>query len=233
MSEIKALAFDVFGTVVDWQGTIESEGKRLAGERAIDVNWEGFAVAWMRMYGKYVRMTPYWRPLDSMLVDAYYDLAEGHGLSKLTLDAAKELSTVWSRLRAWPDAVTGFAKLDPSYRLAAFSNANIAMLDSLAESSGLPWDQIISAERVKRYKPDPAVYQLAIESTGGNPAQVMLVAAHCFDLNAARSHGMKTALISRNGEPGSDPSGLDHQADFVVPDIESLATELLAWRKAE
>lgn len=228
--EIKALAFDVFGTVVDWRGTIISEGKRLAGDRCPDVNWDAFATAWMRRYGKHVQLTPYWRPLDAMLKEAYSEISEQHGLASLPIEAAEELSTVWSRLKPWPDAVTGFERLDGHFRLVAFTNANVKMLHSLEASSGLPWDQLISAEHVKRYKPDPAVYQLLIDWTGGNPESVMLVAAHCFDLNAARSHGMRTALITREGEPGSDPSGLDHEATSILPNIDALATELLARR---
>lgn len=218
---IKAIAFDVFGTVVDWRGTISSEGRRLFGN--LDVDWPAFAVEWSKAYGRAVAGMTRWTNLDVMLASAFYELAAGRGVDvRSHAEACREMSTTWSRLRPWPDVVRGFAKLD-AYTLAAFTNANHAMLESLRDSSGLLWGVLLSAETVKRYKPDPALYAMVLDELGLQPDQVMVAAAHCFDLNAAKEAGMRTALISRPDEPGSDPRGLDHEADVVASDIDELA----------
>lgn len=231
-NQIVALAYDVFGTVADWKSTIVAEGRRLAPDR--DVDWIRFASDWMREYGRAVSKLTHWRPLDELLREAFVRLAPAHGLGDLPHHVAEELGDVWSHLRACPDAGPAFDRLKGHYLLTAFSNANFLMLMELYSSTGLPWDGMISGEDVGAYKPDPAVYRNALVRIGnalGRPdlstASVMVVASHTFDLNAARRQGFRTALIERPEEPGSEASGLDHEADFIVPDLEALATALL------
>jgi 2-haloacid dehalogenase len=216
---VDALAFDVFGTVVDWRGSIIAEGQRLFGDTT---DWPAFADAWSHAYGKFVTSANNWTNLDKALERACRELAPKYGIPD-----PGELATVWNRLRAWPDAITGFARLHPHYTLAALTNANIVMLYQLADSTGLPWDRLLSAEVARAYKPDPAIYQMAIEELGLHPNRVMMVAAHTFDLNAAHKAGMRTALITRAGEPGSNPSGLDHEADVIAPDLEAFSQAMV------
>lgn len=219
------LAFDVFGTLVDWRGGVAAEGRRIAPDRAVD--WPAFAEAWAREYSRSVGALRRWTNLDALMAGAFFRLAPSCGLGGLELPDAIELSTAWSRLPAWPDAAEGMGRLAGNVELLALTNANRAQLRSLAESSGLPFDELLSAEDAGVYKPDPAVYSLA---TGfpRRPGDVCMVAAHCFDLNSARRAGMRTALITREGEFGSDPSGLDHEPDYVVPDVTALADVVLA-----
>lgn len=224
MNDIKAIAFDVFGTLLDWKGTIISSGERLMPNRPI--NWEKFANAWMQSYGESLarlKENNTWAPLDSLLEASYEKLALEFGL-----DACSDLKRSWSRLDPFPDASKGLDRLKDKFHLAALTNANASMLESLADHSKLPWRSLLSAESVKRYKPDPEIYRMAIEKLGLQPHQILMVASHTFDLNAANEAGMKTGLISRRGEPGSSPVGLNHGANLVVGDAEELAEYLLS-----
>ena len=227
MTRPAALIYDVFGTLTDWRGSIAAEGAaHLPG-----LEWEAVAADWMKEYGRGVaRLGGGWGPLDAILEAAFDRLMRAAGLDPA---ACPGLASAWSRLRAWPDALAGMARLRGAVPQYAFSNANDRMLASLAAASGLPFDGLISGEPVRAYKPDPKIYQHAAATLGRPPAQIMLVAAHCFDLNAARAEGFRTALVTRTGEPGSAPAGLDHAADLVVPDGEALAAAVLARPPAD
>jgi len=216
---ILALTFDVFGTLTDPRGSIAAEGRRLVPDREVD--WAGLADAWADAYGDYLEARRGWLNLDLMLASAFHRLAPRFGLSGLPLPVELELSTAWSRLRAWPDALEGLRALEGSTRLAALTNANAAMLESLRASSGLPFDALLSAERVQAYKPDPKVYRMACDALGLRPEEICMVASHAFDLDAAKRQGLMTALIVR--EHGSRPSELKHEADFVVGSAVELA----------
>lgn len=219
---IKALAFDVFGTVLDWRGTIAAEGKQILGDDST-VDWDALAVAWSKQYAYSISHMAGWTNLDVMLATAFYRVAPQFGLLEVTSSWESHiLATSWSRLKPWPDAPLAFDALS-GFTLAAFTNANHAMLESLSASSRLPWSVLLSAESVHRYKPDPAIYRMALDELDLRAEEVMLVAAHCFDLNAAHRLGIHTALITRPTEPGSDPSGLDHEADVIAPDLNVFA----------
>jgi len=236
--KIDALTFDVFGTLADWRRGIIEEGARLRGDTLPPVpleTWMKVADQWMRLYGKWVssyirdgQPEGRWINLDEVLRQAYWDVWYDHlFLDEMPHDANEKLSTVWSRLPAHADAIAGFNRLDDHFTLAALSNANRVMQVSLKESTGLPFGCLLSAEAVKQYKPSPLIYRMALKSLGRPADRVLMVAAHTFDLNAARKEGFRTALITREGEPGSDPSGLDHEADFVVSDIDELSRRLV------
>lgn len=214
---IKALAFDVFGTVLDWRGTIIAEGNKIDPS----INWSEFAEEWMHQYGKKVSELESWERLDDLLQDGFFELADSKGMN--TEDYC-DFSWIWSALQPWPDSVRGFASLKDKFILAALTNANIPMLNSLAET--LPWDILLSGELVHKYKPAPEIYKLALNSFNLTASEILMVASHTFDLNAANKHGFKTALIERASEPGSNRKDLDHVADYIVSDIEQLAKGL-------
>jgi 2-haloacid dehalogenase len=226
LPSIDALTFDVFGTVADWKGTIVAEGKRIARGRLPGMNWEAFAETWAIAYGKTVARMVEWVNLDVLLATAYDRIAPGFGLEVLAPGEGAELSRVWSRLRPWPDAVTGFARLHRRSCLAALTNANVAMLDDLARATGLPWDRLFSAESVRCYKPAADVYLMALDRLGLPAGRVMMVASHTYDVNAAHRLGMRTALIRRESEWGSDVKDLDHEPEIIANDLEDFARTL-------
>ena len=231
--EIRALTFDVFGTVVDWRGSIMVEGESLTARRGLDVDWPAFADAWRAGYGPSMdrvrRGDVPWTKIDDLHRMILDGLLEPFGLTDLEAGEVDHLNRVWHRLRPWPDAVPGLARLRAGYAIATLSNGDVELLTNMAAHSGLPWHHVLSAEQVRHYKPDPEVYLGAAERLGATPAQVMMVAAHEGDLKAARSVGFRTAFVYRPLEHGPRrdirrPAGEAY--DFVVDDFEDLARQL-------
>lgn len=205
-SQIKALTFDVFGTVVDWRGSIIRKGEKFGAERGINVDWAAFADAWRGAYrpsmDRVRRGELPWTNLDTlhrMVLDELLVKFNIAGLSEADKDY---LNRVWHRLDPWPDAVEGLTRLRQRFVLATLSNGNVALLTNMAKYAGLPWDCILSAELAKHYKPDPETYQTAADLLGLQPAQVMMVAAHKDDLRAAQRVGLKAAFVTRPYERG-------------------------------
>ncbi len=221
--EIKALTFDVFGTVVDYYRTIVSEGEQLAQEKGLQVDWGAFALAWRNRYNPFIQRVERhelpWTKLDTLHRLALDEvLAEFH-VTSLTEEEKVQLNRVWHRLQPWQDSVAGLTRLRRKFVLATLSNGNVALLTNMAKYSALPWDCILSAELARAYKPNPAIYQMAIELLDLPAEQIMLVAAHPYDLVAARLQGYKTAFIPRPLEygPGSKSAGdLEQGQDFDV-----------------
>ena len=185
-SEIKALTFDVFGTVVDWYSSIVAEGEKFGDTRGIDVNWAQFALKWRAGYGpamdKVRRGELPWQNIDALhrrILDSLLDAFEIADLSEAEKDY---LNRVWHRLKPWPDVISGLERLRKRYIVATLSNGNVALLTNMAKFAGLPWDCILSAELTQHYKPDPEVYQIAADLLGLSPNEVMMVAAHPGDL---------------------------------------------------
>ena len=233
MVEIRALTFDVFGTVVDWRGSIVAEGESLTARRGVDVDWPAFADAWRAGYGPSMdrvrRGDVQWTTIDDLHRMILDGLLEPFGLTDLEAGEVDHLNRVWHRLRPWPDAVPGLARLRAGYAIATLSNGDVELLTNMAAHSGLPWHHVLSAEQVRHYKPDPEVYLGAAERLGATPAQVMMVAAHEGDLKAARSVGFRTAFVYRPLEHGPRrhirrPAGEAY--DFVVDDFRELARQL-------
>lgn len=230
---VKALVFDVFGTVVDWRSSIIDEGARLNRERGFAVDWARFADAWRGQYqpsmDRVRRAEIPWTGLDALHRLALDELLISFGIGGLTEDEKAELNRVWHRLRPWPDSVAGLTRLRRHFVLATLSNGNVALLVNMAKRAGLPWDCILSAELAKAYKPDRAVYRLAVDLLGLQPEQVMMVAAHQSDLRAARAVGLRAAFVPRPLEfgPGRapDPSP-DPEFDIVATDFGDLARQL-------
>ena len=231
MTAPRALAFDLFGTVVDWRSAVIEAGEARGARTGAD--WAAVADAWRRRYRPAMaRVTSGELPwldfdeLHRMTLDEVIEELEIEGLSE---DDRDEFTTVWHRLRPWPDARPGLLRLAGRYTLATLSNGTEAMLLEIAERGELPFHRIFSAEQVRAYKPDPRVYRMACEGLGLEPSAVTMVAAHGYDLEAARSVGMGTAFVARPLEWGSG-GGVDREPgssfDLEVDDFEELATQL-------
>ena len=230
---IKALTFDVFGTVVDWRTSIAEEGRRLGDARGIQVDWVGFADAWRGGYTPAmdrVRSGEWpWTNIDGLHRMILDGLLDEFGITGLAEKERDEFNRAWHRLDPWPDAVAGLDRLKMGFLIAPLSNGNVALLTNMAKRAGLRWDCVLSAELSGHYKPDPEVYTKAAELLGLGTEQVMMVAAHPFDLRAARAVGMRTAYVSRPLEFG--PSRIPEQPahgefDLHAADFLDLAEQL-------
>jgi 2-haloacid dehalogenase len=232
-SAIKALTFDVFGTVVDWRGSIIREGLKFGAPRGITLDWAAFADAWRAGYrpamDRVRRGELPWTNLDALHHMRLEELLVQFGITGLSEADKDHLNRVWHRLDAWPDAVEGLTRLRQRFVLATLSNGNVALLTNMAKHAGLPWDCILSAELAKHYKPDPETYQMAADLLGLPPAQVMMVAAHKDDLRAAQRGGLKAALVARPLEFGPERQSdttPDPAFDVYASDFNDLAGKL-------
>jgi 2-haloacid dehalogenase len=230
LAGVKALAFDVFGTVVDYRGTIIAEGEALNHATGLAVDWAAFADAWRGRYrpqmDRVARGELPWMNLDALHRLALDDLLAQFGVTTLTEEQKRHLNRVWHRLRPWPDVVAGLTQLRARYILATLSNGNVALLVDMARQAHLPWDCIFSAELVRAYKPDPRTYQMTYRLLDAQPGEVMLVAAHPDDLRAARGHGLRTCFVPRPLESGphvQPPTIAPPDVDLVAADFEELA----------
>lgn len=229
---IEALTFDVFGTVVDWRGSLIREGRALGAAKALDLDWAAFADAWRAGYRPAmdrVRVGELpWMSIDALHRLILDDLLKQFRIRGLRESDKDHLNRAWHRLKPWPDAVRGLKALKRDFVIATLSNGNVSLLANMAKHGGLPWDVILSAELFHHYKPDPEAYLGAARLLGLKPAQVMMVAAHKDDLFAARKAGLRTAFIRRPKEYGpdvardlSDERKFDFNADSFL--------DLAAW----
>ncbi|MEE2754674.1 MAG: haloacid dehalogenase type II [Candidatus Latescibacterota bacterium] len=206
--EIRALTFDVFGTVVDWRSTIVREATRLGEEKSIRADWAAFADAWRSGYGPAMNRVRQgelpWTKIDLLHRMILDDLLEAYGLSGLSESERVNLNRVWHRLDPWPDSIGGLTRLKSAFTIATLSNGNVSLLANMAKHVGLPWDVILSAELARHYKPDAESYLYSAELLGEPPERVMMVASHKRDLQAAQSVGFKTAFVARPNERGVD-----------------------------
>jgi 2-haloacid dehalogenase len=236
MRGVRALVFDVFGTVVDWRGGVAREADAFL-ERfgARERDGARFADRWRAQYQP--AMEPVRRGqrpfvvLDVLNRETLVAVLEATGVDVRDVpeEALGELSRAWHRLDPWPDAVEGLRRLKRDFVLGTLSNGNVALMVNMARRAGLPWDAILGAELVRTYKPEPAVYLGAAESLGLRPDQVCLVAAHNDDLAAARRCGLRTAFVPRPTEHGPDQTtDLEAAQDWEVaaPDLVALAERL-------
>jgi 2-haloacid dehalogenase len=216
-SDLKVIAFDVFGTVVDWHGGIAAEVERLLP----GIDGGAFALAWRAGYqpamkGVMARIAAGeggFTLLDELHMGILGQVLAEFGVTDLDAARKKELNTAWHRLPAWPDAVDGLARLKRKYVITPLSNGNIGLLTEMAKRAGLPWDCVLSAEVFKAYKPDPRTYLGVAAVFDVTPGQVMLAAAHHDDLAAARGCGLRTGYIERPLEFGaSRPKDVSAQA---------------------
>jgi len=216
---VKALVFDVFGTVVDWRTSVGREVEELARRKKLTIDGAAFADAWRAGYAPSMNRVRTgqlpWTPLDGLHRMTLDGLLLKFGLNGLSEAEITDLNRAWHRLRPWPDAVPGLTRLKRARIIAPLSNGNIALMTDMAKHGGLPWDCILGAELVRHYKPDREVYQSAADFLMLEPREVMMVAAHLGDLRAAKSVGLRTAFVPRPLEYG--PSGKpDLQPDASV-----------------
>jgi 2-haloacid dehalogenase len=230
---VKLLAFDVFGTVVDWRSSVIAEGEQLGRARGINIDWAVFADAWRAIYRPYMDKVQNgelpWTKLDDLHRLMLAETLKKFGIQNLSDDERENLNRVWHRLSPWPDSVPGLQRLKSRFVITTLSNGNISLLTNMAKHAGLPWDCILSAENVRRYKPDPAVYLLAPQLFDLKPEQVMMVAAHEHDLQSARKHGLRTAFVHRPLEHGPGKESEippTERYDFVAKDFRDLAQQL-------
>ena len=229
MQDVRLLAFDTFGTVVDWHGSIVREMRTLYP--AVDA--DAFALAWRMGYQPAMQRVRSgelgWTRLDVLHRLILDDILPRFGLAHLNEAERRHLNLVWHRLDPWADAVPGLARLKKRYTIAPLSNGNISLLTNMAKRAGLPWDCVLSAEVFRAYKPDPAAYLGVADTFDLRPGQVMLVAAHHEDLAAARECGLRTAYIERPLEFGSThPKDVAPQPgnDLHCTDFHALADQL-------
>ena len=233
VSSVRALTFDVFGTVVDWRGSIIAEGKRVWERKGLKIDWGKFADTWRAGYqpamARVRRGELPWTNLDALHRMILNPMLAEFGITSLSDAEKDDLNRIWHRLNPWPDSVSGLTRLKKRFVLATLSNGNVALLTNMAKHAGLPWDCILSAELAKHYKPDPEVYLSAAELLGLRPNQVMMVAAHANDLAAASKLGLRTGYVLRPLEygPGRKPEAVDAASFDVVADtFNDLANKL-------
>lgn len=234
VSDIHILAFDIFGTVVDWHGSIarEVDAMALRGKDG-EVDGGEFALAWRAGYQPAMRRVMSgelgWTLIDDLHRLILDELLARYHITSLNEAQKRHLNKVWHRLDAWPDAVAGLNRLKAKYTVCSLSNGNIGLLTNMAKRAGLPWDCILSAEVFRAYKPDPSVYLGVAKVFDVTPAEVMLVAAHQDDLAAARACGLQTAYIERPNEFGTgQPKDISPHSDntFHAGNLLALAEQL-------
>ena len=230
---VKALGFDVFGTVVDWRSSITREGEAFGRAHKVDVDWLKFAEAWRGLYQPMMNKVRHgeigWTKLDDLHRMALDQLLKEFGIKGLAEADIDHLNRAWHRLDPWPDAVPGLTRLKTKYVLTTLSNGNVALMVNMAKRAGLPWDVILGAEPTRHYKPHPQAYLGTAELLGIKPEELMLCAAHNGDLKAAQAIGLKTAFIPRPTEYGPGQTKdvkAEGNWDVVAKDFVDLATQM-------
>jgi 2-haloacid dehalogenase len=231
-ASVKACVFDVFGTVVDWRGSIIAEGESYWRAKGVDIDWAAFAEAWRAGYGPAMSRVRTgdlpWTNLDALHRMQLDPLLEQFKIN-LSAKDIDHLNKIWHRLKGWPDSSRGLTRLKTRYVISPLSNGNVALLTNMGKFAGLPWDCILGAEIFHHYKPDPEVYLGAAEILGLQPSEVMMCAAHGGDLLAASKLGLRTAYIYRPLErgPGRTVERFDSSTfDVAVESFEELASAL-------
>ena len=232
MRDVKALLFDVFGTLVDWRTAIAREAQAILSPGSAGTDWTDFADAWRARYQPAMEEVRSGRVPFSKL-DALHRrnldvVLRGLGLDYVDEAARAELNLAWHRLDAWPDAKPGLDRLRSRFRLAPCSNGNISLMVDLARRNGFVWDAILGAEIARDYKPNAAVYLAAAAAFDCAPDETMMVAAHSSDLAAAARAGLRTAFIARPDEYGSGKGERAPQVpvDFNAASLIDLADQL-------
>lgn len=232
MDTVRALLFDVFGTVVDWRGSVIRHIERIGSDYEIDLAAADLADEWRRRYGPSMQAVldgaGEYANLDDLHRSSLRAILEERGID-LPAPAIDELVLAWHRLDPWPDALPGLSRLKRRFIIGTMSNGNVALLVGMAKYGGLPWDVILTPELMRTYKKNLASYEYAIELLGLHPGQTMMVAAHAGELAAVTGLGMHTAYVPRPSEFGHyDPSVLDPgvDVDVIATDLEDLAARL-------
>jgi len=207
ISDVKALVFDVFGTVVDWRTSLIADFTAWGAARGIKADWTALVDGWRGAYVASMDEVRKHPERGYVILDRLHRRSLEKLVAQFSIEGLNEadlryLTMGWHRLHAWPDSVAGLTRLKKKYIIGPLSNGNVALLTNMAKFAGLPWDLVLSAELFEHYKPDPETYLGAARLLGLKPQQVMMVAAHNGDLNAAQKLGLKTAFVARPTEYG-------------------------------
>ena len=234
MTGLRALAFDIQGTAVDFFAPMMRMGAAVNARKGLSIDWEAFSSAWRSAYRDGMDAVMEGRR-PWLRVDAIYREGLDRLLAEQGLDGHFDeservaMNALWTKLDPWPDSVAGLARLCRRYTLATLSNAGMAAVVAVVKHAGLPFNAVLTAELARAYKPDPAVYRLAFAYLGTTPGETMMVACHKYDLHAAEALGMRTAFVARplefgpNGTPDVTP---DPAFDINARDFEDLADQL-------
>jgi 2-haloacid dehalogenase len=229
---IRALFFDVFGTLVDWRSGVARQAQAVLAPLGYALDWFTFADAWRGEYQpkmEEVRQgrAPF-RKLDALHRDNLERILPRFGVAGLPESSLDALNRAWHRLDAWPDSTAGLMRLRRKYLVAPVSNGNVSLMVALARHNAFVWDAVLGAELAGDFKPKPRVYQVAAAALDLPPVDCLMVAAHEHDLDAARACGLRTAFIERPDEhgPGMGAPAPRLPVDWVATNIEHLATQL-------
>jgi len=230
---VEVVLFDVFGTVVDWRTSLQKWFQRFGREQNLEADWVELVDDWRAAYQpSLARVRDGARPyvtLDVLHRESLDVLLPRYGLSGLPENDRQRLTRAWRWLDPWLDVVAGLTRLKRKYVIGTLSNGGLGLLTDLAKFAGMPWDVVLSADLFQHYKPDAAVYLGAAELLGRPTSALMLVAAHNYDLGAARSHGYRTSFVARPTEYGprkQADSAVEGQWDYVVTSLEELAEKI-------
>ena len=236
MLKIKALLFDVFGTVVDWRTGVAGEVKKIANKYGITIDSYAFADAWRAEYQpsmEKIRMgNRSFKILDILHEENLKKIASQYNLDQISKEDFEHLVTCWHRLPGWMDSSEGLNKLKKKFIIATQSNGNIALMVNMAKYSNLNWDVILGAEVTGHYKPEPEAYLKACGALNLKTQECLMVAAHEDDLAAASKQGMKTAFVYRPLEFGEEKRFNKIEVndkknwDFTATDFLDLAQQL-------
>jgi 2-haloacid dehalogenase len=231
---VKALFFDVFGTLVDWRTCVAREAKSMLEPRGYALDWRAFADAWRDEYQGAMEEVRSGR-IPFCKLDVLHRRNLDRILPRFNADALGEedrrnLNMAWHRLDAWPDVRSGLARLKRDHRLAPVSNGNVSLMVDLARRNAFPWDAVLGAEFAGDYKPKPRVYLAAAGAFDLEPRQCMMVAAHSSDLAAAAAAGLRTAHVARPNErgPGRGEAAPSVPVDLAANSLDDLADRLAA-----
>ncbi len=225
-ANVRACVFDTFGTVVDWRGSVIAEAIIWGKAKGLNINWAEFTDRWRLGYrpamDRVRRGEIPWTTLDDLHRMILEDLLKQYKIVGLSEADKAYWAHVWRRLKPWPDAVEGLARLKRKYIISPMSNGNVALMTHLAKFGDLPWDVILGSDLVRHYKPDREMYMSAPLYLDLKPAEIMMCAAHSNDLLAARSFGLRTGFIYRPNEFGDGQAGVPDKAkpdDFDVVSV--------------
>nr|WP_042189390.1 haloacid dehalogenase type II [Kibdelosporangium sp. MJ126-NF4] len=230
LEDVRVLAFDIFGTTVDWYTGVTDQVGAVFARRGVDLDPAAFAESWRDLYVPGMTRvnngeTP-WAYLDTVHRESLDTLLAEHGVGgEFGEDDRREMVLAWHHLPAWPDSAQAVAKLRERYTVVALSNGGFALLATLLKQAGLSFDAIISVELARVYKPAPAAYRTAVDLMDVRPEQMLMVAAHRWDINGARAAGLRTAFLERPQEKGPARAA-DRAADTVCDLAASSASEL-------
>ena len=239
LSQVKAMTFDVFGTVVDWRSSIAREIQDIGQKKGFDLDWNSFADEWRSGYAPSMNKVRNgempWTKIDTLHRLILDELLSKHKISNLSEEETDGLNRAWHRLDPWSDSVEGLTLLKKDYIISSLSNGNVALLVNMAKYGGLPWDMVLSAEIAKHYKPDPESYLSTSEYLGLPINRVMMVAAHKNDLKSAKSNGMMTGYVPRPKEHGEN-TVVDYAEeayiDIMADDFIDLSKKMSAIKKS-